>query len=515
LQSQEEAEKYRKNSVGSCAYRGYRDNKKTHSTSSKKKKESKMEKISLAEEEMNPGKILNYNGFEPDTQTRNDKENILNYWYPVCYVKEFPKYKPYPFELWGEPLVFFYGKDGEITCLQDRCAHRSAPLSIGFVRDGEINCRYHGWRHDAEGNVTTVPSLPEGRVPKGTRTPNYPVIIREDMVWVWPGDKDKADPNCGLPDIAPENSEKEFKRVDQIVTQNYNYASLIENLLDPAHLQFVHQGTQGDYIAPVDAVVPESCKVDLMTYKEHKTLPFGKLIGKVNAENTAKPLRYIVVFEAPITVRLEVIFPNGWKFHQMHYCVPVAKDKTKLFLRSYRNWLRYLSDSSVVKANAKILEQDMWVLLGQNERLRRGASRYNTPVACDKMAVAYKKWKDEIYDKQGPWFKEYNPADRSGCGLIRCGDEDMEDLPRHIVAWGGKGMQPVSELIDEVQSRGPYLWPTEAENRKAVTSLSGRLYTDFGEKVFYVATVLFYLFVFITSFIYTLQQVGVIENTDN
>ena len=38
--------------------------------------------------------------------------------------------------LFGEPLVVYRGHAGDVTCVQDRCAHKSCPLSLGYVRGG-------------------------------------------------------------------------------------------------------------------------------------------------------------------------------------------------------------------------------------------------------------------------------------------------------------------------------------------------------------------------------------------
>ena len=55
-----------------------------------------------------------------------------------------------------EPIVFFRGESGEVGALEDRCCHRSAPLSVGRVRGDEIECGYHRLRFDREGNCTKI-----------------------------------------------------------------------------------------------------------------------------------------------------------------------------------------------------------------------------------------------------------------------------------------------------------------------------------------------------------------------
>merc|ERR1719213_1584152 len=98
------------------------------------------------------------------------------------------------------------------------------------------------------------------------------------------------------------------------LNQSYSYQCLIENLLDPAHLQFTHEGTQGKYIGPIDKMVPDSCVIEVNTWKDDPKLPWGVITGLVQTNMTAKPQNYRIIFEPPVTVRLEVVFPNGWRF---------------------------------------------------------------------------------------------------------------------------------------------------------------------------------------------------------
>lgn len=49
-----------------------------------------------------------------------------------------------PIDSFEEPWVLFRGEDGKPGCVRDECAHRACPLSLGKVKDGRIQCPYHG-----------------------------------------------------------------------------------------------------------------------------------------------------------------------------------------------------------------------------------------------------------------------------------------------------------------------------------------------------------------------------------
>ena len=88
----------------------------------------------------------------------------------------------------GEPI-----EDVKWTVQVDACSHRLAPLSQGRV-DPEtecIECPYHGWQFDCEGNVTAIPQLDKGnsleqvqRKP-GTNVKTFPTHIVGDIMFVF------------------------------------------------------------------------------------------------------------------------------------------------------------------------------------------------------------------------------------------------------------------------------------------------------------------------------------------
>src|SRR5262245_24253816 len=94
------------------------------------------------------------------------------------------------------PLALFRDTEGSARALEDRCAHRNAPLSLGQVRDGRLQCAYHGWTYDADGLLLEVPALAAGRAPaEGCSVRRYHVLEQDGFVWVCTGDE--------LPQVAP------------------------------------------------------------------------------------------------------------------------------------------------------------------------------------------------------------------------------------------------------------------------------------------------------------------------
>ena len=116
---------------------------------------------------------------------------------------------PRPFRLLGEDIVLFLDQNGRPAALKDRCRHRTARLSKGWCKDGQIVCGYHGWQYDREGRLTRIPQLdPHLRVPD-ERVKTYPCQARYGYAWVA-----LDDPVRPLFEV-PEDSDPAFRRIRQ------------------------------------------------------------------------------------------------------------------------------------------------------------------------------------------------------------------------------------------------------------------------------------------------------------
>ena len=97
---------------------------------------------------------------------------LRRFWYalmPMAHLDDGPK----PFRLLGTDLVLWKQADGSPVALADRCCHRTAKLSRGFVENGHIVCGYHGWTYDCSGACVRIPQQPDLQIPAGARVPSY------------------------------------------------------------------------------------------------------------------------------------------------------------------------------------------------------------------------------------------------------------------------------------------------------------------------------------------------------
>lgn len=323
---------------------------------------------------------------------------MRQYWYPIQFVRDLPNDKPVGTSILGEPLVIFRGGDGQVHCLADRCTHRSVPLSVGALRDGHLECLYHGWQFGAEGKCMHIPTLRSGDpIPKASTVPHYPIVEKQGILWVWMGDADKADPSRII--LHPEIEDPAYTSPSIARDIPVDYSLIIENLLDPSHVPFTHDGTIG---RRKDA---QPLNLELV---EH---PRDGL--KALFRNSREPERVSgFTFEPPCTVRLDLVVKPGWSLIQVHHCIPLAPGKMRILGFLARNWARWIPDWIMRMQSNRILDQDLEMLLGQQVRLEQGARPWNCPVKEDGLAARYRRWHDEHEDEQ-TWFKQFSSPKRS------------------------------------------------------------------------------------------------------
>ena len=140
----------------------------------------------------------------------------------------------------GEPIVLFRNKEGEIFALEDRCAHRQVPLSLGLVQGNGIRCGYHGWTYANTGQCTDVPYLGKGHLPNGVRP--YRCREAEGLIFVFPGDNARAD-EMAFPTLGSVADPRyKTRRFGQTIGCHYTF--MHENLMDMNH-QFLHREQMG------------------------------------------------------------------------------------------------------------------------------------------------------------------------------------------------------------------------------------------------------------------------------
>ncbi len=163
--------------------------------------------------------------------------SLREFWYIAAQSRSL-KQRPLASVILGESVVLFRDEEGRAGALEDRCAHRNAPLSAGRVSNGCIECPYHGWRYDGQGSCVHIPSLGEGaKLPRHT-VRSYRAQEQDGYVWVYMGE----DVPKTAPFKFPHVDERRWSTFRMRTRFQTDVEACLENFLDCPHTAYVHKG---------------------------------------------------------------------------------------------------------------------------------------------------------------------------------------------------------------------------------------------------------------------------------
>jgi len=257
---------------------------------------------------------------------------LRRFWYstvPLASLADGPK----PFTLLGEKIALFLDAEGRPAALEDRCCHRTAKLSKGWCRDGNIVCGYHGWEYDRTGKLVNVPQFPfEQPVPEA-RARSFYCDARYGYVWVA-----LDEPLMPIPDV-PEDRDPGYRRIHQFYDR-WNTAALrlMENSFDNAHFSFVHKATFGQ----IDQPRPEKYEIQETEYgfEAETIITIRNPPHAVRVTGTAEPLTKRHMrnkWYMPFCRRLDMEYPSGLRHIIFNSATPVDDGSIQLTQILFRN----------------------------------------------------------------------------------------------------------------------------------------------------------------------------------
>lgn len=172
----------------------------------------------------------------------NVHPSLADEWYPVALSTEVTD-APVGVRLLGRDLVLarLGPHADQLVLTADRCSHRHAPLRLGSIEDGCLQCPYHGWRFDAGLRCVATPSMgDDAPTPPTAHLDGLRVLECDGVVWG----------SIGRPAGAPPAfAEHDMEGFDLVVSTPVRTGAcagrLVENFLDVTHFPFLHRGTFG------------------------------------------------------------------------------------------------------------------------------------------------------------------------------------------------------------------------------------------------------------------------------
>ncbi|WP_026927702.1 Rieske 2Fe-2S domain-containing protein [Granulicoccus phenolivorans] len=166
---------------------------------------------------------------------------LRNRWYPILPSRMVATGDMVPVKRLNVDWVLFRDAKGQVHMLEDRCPHRSAPLSVGQHLGDRIACLYHGVQVNGEGTVVSVPGMPGCALEGRQATLSLKVVEACDTIFAFvPLTADDEPTEFVLPDRLADEENSWF----------LNYAEwagpwrfYMDNVLDPMHGAFLHRSS--------------------------------------------------------------------------------------------------------------------------------------------------------------------------------------------------------------------------------------------------------------------------------
>lgn len=312
------------------------------------------------------------------------------HWHPVA-LSSAVAAAPLAVQLLDQPLVLWRDGGGSVQAWTDRCPHRGAALSLGCVRDGRLECPYHGWQFAAGGQAVAIPALPGFVPPSGHRAIVHACTERHGLVWV----RLAEDGEAALPAFAAE-AEPRLRKVN---CGPYDVASsaprIVENFLDMAHFGFVHADWLGDRDhAAVPAYTVEDRPTGFLATGCLAWQPKSSVHAQAGAmveytyEVTGPYAAVLTKVPDPATVALA-----DFRESIALFVCPVTPESSRVWFRLAMNDFDS-PDAALQAFQHTIFTQDQPVL--ESQRPRRLPISAEAPVqelhcAADRSAVAYRR----------------------------------------------------------------------------------------------------------------------------
>jgi len=238
-------------------------------------------------------------------------KSLNNKWIPLFFEKELTD-KPLKKILNGIELVFVK-LDNKISCFEDRCPHRNVPLSNGKVINKNLQCNYHGWEFNNNGECEKIIGCEGCSKKENISLKKYNVIINNGLVYVNINGENKFENYF--------NNDEDFDSKIYIKSLKSDYVHTIENFLDATHTSFIHKGllrSDGEQIMDIEQVLLDDNVVSTYNLKNKQNGIINKLFDSGIDKN-------IVTFNNSGFAKIEYLKDGKKLFQVSIFFVPISK----------------------------------------------------------------------------------------------------------------------------------------------------------------------------------------------
>jgi phenylpropionate dioxygenase-like ring-hydroxylating dioxygenase large terminal subunit len=322
-------------------------------------------------------------------------------WLAIAWSREIVLGKLVARRVLSTDVLLWRSQEG-LHCWRDLCIHRGARLSLGAIRPGVAGaksdaaardcliCPYHAWEYAPSGECVRFPSQPELTPPAKARVETFEVRERYGVVWACLGS-----PARPLPEF-PIAENSEFRTV---LAGPYRFRAqgprVIENLLDVAHLGFVHAGLLGDpergEIEDYEVIPGESGGENGPRRRGPEAREIRIWQPDPDGTGTSALVNYHYWVDGPLTAGFQKTHGDQ-RFGILAQVAPVDEETCESRLIMSLNYGREIPDAELLSFQDKVSEQDRIVVESQRPELLPLDLQAELHLRSDRMAIAYRKW---------------------------------------------------------------------------------------------------------------------------
>ena len=288
----------------------------------------------------------------------SQQQVLRRFWYPVL-PESMLGDQPVALRLMAEDIVVWRNARGRVSALADRCCHRTAKLSRGWVDGDLLVCAYHGWAYDTGGTCQRIPQVPDLPASRAS-VAGYRAELRYGYVWVCLGE-----PLSDIPHFE-ESDESGYRQIHQFYDR-WDCAPfrLMENSFDLAHANFTHKGTFGR----IDDPIPQPGN---MVEQSETGFTLEGIISVKNPAGSAAVLhtdealterRIRSTWYMPFIRKSRITYPNGLVHSIVTCATPIDSATTQVCQWAYRNDSEAQARAvDIIAFDANVVAEDKYVL---------------------------------------------------------------------------------------------------------------------------------------------------------
>lgn len=320
-----------------------------------------------------------------------DHPAFRSFWYPVARSDALAS-GPVARHLLGVELVVWSSAPGIVSAAPNRCPHRDARLSTGWMEDCGLVCPYHGWAFGEDGSPTRIPQLGVAAAfPPRATLQTFRAAERYGWIWVA-----LDEPVLPIPDI-PEIDEMGWRVVSEPESDwDCTALHLIDNNIDPAHIAYVHRASFGTPARPeVPVADVERGPAGLRLGYE---VPVESRPGEVGS--TVRSTRNQL--HGPFLMLNRITYPDGVVHLMVKACTPATATTThqlQLVVRNDGEADRPAAD--IVAFDAQVWEEDKEVLEHCWTDFRLDLVD-NVHLKTDRASIEYRRWVADVVEGRWP-----------------------------------------------------------------------------------------------------------------